>query len=140
MNKVFGKILIAIGWLMIFLAILLTVLGVCYGVEETRNFYARQDAYYALEPQREEMQNRLDSLQLLKEDAMSSQLADTMSIQMSIDSLVESEEYKDLFGQPKPPLGFSLAGLVTVFAVIIAIPLLAVGLLMVVLTKKKMRS
>ena len=138
MNKrvVISRFLKCLGWLFILSAVCLTALGILYGITETDAFYARQDAYHALDPQREVLNNTFDSLYALRDDAIGKDNTDSLIFQKKIDSLAHSQEYRQLFDTPAPPVGFSLAGLLTVLAIIIAVPLLAIGIILVIIGAK----
>ena len=126
-----------LGWLLIFMSILLNVLGVSYGITETEHFYARQDEYHSRDTEREAYCNMLDSL---KQEANKLNDSDSIAIthiENKIDSLQNSETYTELFGEPAPPTGFSLAGLVSVIVFIFSLIPLCIGILIVVLMRKK---
>lgn len=125
------------GWLLIIFAVLLVVSGIWYGVTETRAFYDRQDAYFDLQPQRDSIQNRLDSLYLIYYDFAEEDTIAQRSVQAQIDSMENSDEYHDLFGTPAPPIGFSLAGMVSVIFFFIALVPLAIGIILVVVAHRK---
>ncbi len=126
-----------LGWILIFSAFLLVVFGIFYGITETRNFYNRQDEYSSHDTEREEYINLLDSLQLRAEMLQETDSTTANYIKQQIDSIQSCEEYSELFGTPAPPVGFSLAGLVSVFAFVIALVPLTIGILLVIFIKIK---
>ena len=138
MKKVFRHILKTVAWLLIIVAILLVIAGIFYGYTEYKAFNERQDEYYALQPHREALENKLDSLKELKQTAVETNNADSIELSEQISLIANSEEYISLFGQPEPPRGFSLAWLVSNFVFILSLLPLTIGIviLIAILNKK----
>ena len=135
-QKIFPRILKILGCLLLLTAILIAAFGIWYGISETDAFYQRQDDYYAFEDERVALREQIDSLQnICQVEAPTDSLAPCF-IQAQIDSIEQSERYKELFGEPAPPMGFSLAGMLTILCCLIALIPLVVGILLIVISHR----
>lgn len=152
--KISRIILSVFGWLMIVVAILLAVLGTVYGIVESDGFYERQDKYYALEDSRDSIRAELDSLYNIciaenpdyddviydviygDEDYVMAEDSLPCPVQEQIDSIKNTEKYQNLFSTPAPPVGFSLAGLVSVMIYIFCLIPLGIGIILLLIRKR----
>ena len=134
-RKVLHTALVVSGWLLISVAIVLAVAGTWYGIAQSDAFYQRIDDYHAYDDEREALRNELDSLYsicYMHEDTLT-----PCPVQAVIDSIERTDRYAFLLAAPEPPVGFSLAGLVSVMSYVVALfPLLA-GILLVILGRRK---
>lgn len=122
--KTFARIFFYfLGGMLSFTAVVLIIAGIWYHQSESDEFYNRIDAYYALEEQRDSLRAVIDSLVLV--DA-----------QDELARIEQSEEYQQLIAAPKPPTGFSLSILVTIFIIIIALHFAGLAVLCFFLAKK----
>ena len=112
-----------LGGMLSFTAVVLIIGSIWYHQSESDEFYNRIDAYYALEEQRDSLRAVIDSLVLV--DA-----------QDELARIEQSEEYQQLIATPKPPTGFSLDILVTIFIIIIALLFAGLAVLCFFLAKK----
>ncbi len=140
MKKWLSISLSVIGWLLVVLAVSVIIFGIAYGVDETDALYDRQDAYYDLEPQREAYNEVLDSMYAYMDSLTVTDSLAAEVCQTQIDSIVNSTEYDELFGVTPPPLGFSLAGMVSVMLFIIAQVPLIIGIILIVVAHKKRKK
>lgn len=141
MQRILLICLYAFGWLLIAVSGLLIVLGTTYGITETRAFYDRIDAYYALDDEREALSIRLDSLNYIADSLMLTDIVRADVVKQEIEAIEASSEYQELLCQPQPPIGFSMAWLVTLMCYGISLPLLIIGLVIVVqIHRKKSRK
>ena len=122
--KTFARIFFyLLGGMLSFTAVVLIIGSIWYHQSESDEFYNRIDAYYALEEQRDSLRTVIDSLVLV--DA-----------QDELARIEQSEEYQQLIAPPKPPTGFSLSILVTIFIIIIALHFAGLAVLCFFLAKK----
>lgn len=122
--KTFARIFFYfLGGMLSFTAVVLIIGSIWYHQSESDEFYNRIDAYYALEEQRDSLRAVIDSLVLV--DA-----------QDELARIEQSEEYQQLIAPPKPPTGFSLSILVTIFIIIIALHFAGLAVLCFFLAKK----
>ncbi len=122
--KTFARIFFYfLGGMLSFTAVVLIIGSIWYHQSESDEFYNRIDAYYALEEQRDSLRTVIDSLVLV--DA-----------QDELARIEQSEEYQQLIAPPKPPTGFSLSILVTIFIIIIALLFAGLAVLCFFLAKK----
>ena len=122
--KTFARIFFYfLGGIFSFTAIVVVIASIWYHQSESDEFYNRIDAYYALEEQRDSLRAVIDSLVLV--DA-----------QDELARIEQSEEYQQLIATPKPPTGFSMAIIVTVFIIVIALQFAGLAVLCFFLAKK----
>lgn len=122
--KTFARIFFYfLGGMLSFTAVVLIIGSIWYHQSESDEFYNRIDAYYALEEQRDSLRAVIDSLVLV--DA-----------QDELARIEQSEEYQKLIATPKPPTGFSLAILVTIIIIIIALHFAGLAILCFFLAQK----
>ena len=122
--KTFARIFFYfLGGIFSFTAVVVIIASIWYYQSESDEFYNRIDAYYALEEQRDSLRAVIDSLVLV--DA-----------QDELARIEQSEEYQQLIAPPKPPTGFSLSILVTIFIIIIALLFAGLAVLCFFLAKK----
>lgn len=139
-QKIFPRILKILGCLLLLTAILIVVFGIWYGVRETDAFYQRQDDYHALDDERQALKWELDSLRGICYMEETEDSFTACSVQAQIDSIESTARYAELLGTPEPPVGFSLAGLVSVFACLIALLPLILGIILIVVGCRKRKK
>ena len=136
MKKVLYALLALTGWLLIIGALMIIAIGTYSGVTEDRAFYERRDAYYALEPQRDSIIAVIDSMQTVRDELQHSDSVAAKALTMQIDSIHASDYYNLLFGPVAPPIGFSLAGLVSVIAFLMALVPLILGIVLLIVRRR----